>query len=52
MFIVGAVIFTVFLIGDSSEVKTNEKVNDEIACKAKFNLILPDEFNKYVVKKK
>ena len=29
MFIVGAVIFTVFLIGDSSEVKTNEKVNDE-----------------------
>ncbi len=28
------------------------KVNDEIACKAKFNLILPDEFNKYVVKKK
>lgn len=29
MFIVGAVIFTVFLIGDASEVKTNEKVNDE-----------------------
>ena len=28
------------------------KVDNEIACKAKFNLILPDEFNKYVIKKK
>ena len=27
-------------------------VDNEIACKAKFNLILPDEFNKYVIKKK
>jgi len=29
MFIVGAVIFVIFLIGDVSEVKTKEKVTDE-----------------------
>ncbi len=29
MFIVGAVIFVVFLMGDVSEVKTEEKVNDK-----------------------
>jgi len=29
MFVVGAVIFAVFLMGDVSEVKTEEKVNDE-----------------------
>ena len=29
MFIVGAVIFAVFLMGDEQEVKTEEKVTDE-----------------------
>ena len=29
MFVVGAVIFAVFLMGDVSEVKTEEKVTDE-----------------------
>ena len=29
MFIIGAVIFVFFLISDVSEVKTEEKVNDE-----------------------
>jgi hypothetical protein len=29
LFIVGAVIFAFFLIGDASEVKTKEKVDDE-----------------------